>query len=75
MTIWMSLPPMSGGLEEVDFNIEFNFGPFYGDGPKMRVPLDPKLWAVLWTKKDLTPELLRWFLQLAQFNFELQDKG
>ena len=66
---------MSGGFEEVDIDIEFDFRPFDGDGPKMRVALDPKLWAVLWMKKDVTPELLRWFLQLAQFNFELQDKG
>ena len=66
---------MSGGLEEVDVEPEIDFGPFVGDGPRMRVALDPKLWAVLWMKKDLTPELLRWFLRLAQCNFELQDKG
>jgi len=75
MTSWMSLPPMSGGLEKVDIDIEFDFGSFEGDGPKMRVAPDPKLWAVLWTKKDLTPELLRWFLQLTQFNLEIDDKG
>ena len=66
---------MSGGLEEIDVDMELEFGPFADDGPKMRVALDPKLWAVLRMKKDLTPELLTWFLQLTQFNLEIDDKG
>ena len=55
--------------------MEIDFGLFADDGPKMRVTLDPKLWAVLRMKKDLTPELLRWFLQLTHFNLEIDDKG
>ena len=75
MTLWMSVPPMSGGLEEVDVEMEIDFGLFADDGPKVKVTLDPKLWAMLRMKKDLTPELLRWFLQLTQFNLEIDDKG
>ena len=75
MTLWMSIPPMSGGLDEVDVEPEIDFGPFTDDGPKMRVALNPKLWAMLRMKKDLTPELLRWFLQQTQFNLKIDDKG
>ena len=67
--------PVSGGLQEVDVDMEFDFGPYDGDRPKMSVSLDPKLWELLRSKKDLNPELLRWFLLLQQFNMELVDKG
>ena len=43
MILWMSIPPMGGGLEEVDMEMKFDFGSFADDGPKMRVALDPKL--------------------------------
>jgi len=71
----MSIPPVSGGLQEGDADYEFDFGLYDGDRPKMSVSLDPKLWELLRSKKDLNPELLRWFLLLQQFNMELVDKG
>ena len=71
----MSMPPMSGGVQEVDADFEFKFGLFDGDGPKIRVLLDPILWKLLRSKKDLNPEPLRWFLLLQQFNVEIVDKG
>ena len=58
------MPPVSGGVQEVDADFEFEFGPYDGDGPKLRVRLDPKLWELIRSKKDLNPELLRWFLLL-----------
>ena len=71
----MSMPPMSGGLEEVDLDMEFGFGPFASDGRKIRVSLDPRLWRLLGLKKDLTSGLLRWFLMMNQFDLEVRDKG
>jgi len=55
---------MSGGPQEIDLDVEFEFGPYNGDEPKMSVLLDPSLWRTLRSKKDLNPELLRWFLLL-----------
>ena len=75
ITFWMSMPPVSGGLQEEVEDMEFEFGPYDGDGPKIRVSLDPKLWKLLRFKKDLNPELLRWFLLLRQFYVEIVDKG
>ena len=72
---WMSMPPMSGGLQEVDVDMDFDFGPYDGDGPRMSVILDSTLWKILRLKKDLTPELFRWFLLLYQFDFEVREKG
>jgi len=69
------MPPVSGGLQEVDVDMKFEFGLYDGDGPKMMVSLDPMLWKFLTFKKDLNPELLRWFLLLQQFNVEIVDKG
>jgi len=69
------MPPMSGGVHEMDADFEFDFGPYDGDGPKMSVILDPTLWRILRTKKDPNPELLRLFLLLHQFDFEVCDKG
>jgi len=74
-SLWMSMPPMSGGVEEIDLDVEFEFGPYDGDRPKISVLLDPSLWRTLRSKKDLNPELLRWFILLQQFEFEVQDKG
>jgi len=71
----MSMPPMGGGLQEVDVDMEFDFGPYDGDGPKILVILDPTLWRILRLKKDLTLELLRLFLLLHQFDFEVREKG
>jgi len=68
------MPPMRGGAHELDGDVEFGFGPFDSDGPRMTVLLDPSLWRTLMLKKDLNPETLRWFLLLRQFNFEVQDK-
>ena len=51
-------------VQEVDPNFEFEFGSFDDDGPKIRVLLDPILWKLIRSKKDINPELLRWFLLL-----------
>jgi len=75
ITFWMSMPPMSGGLQEEDVDMDFDFGSYDGERPKMSVILDPTLWRILRLKKDLTLELLRWFLLLYQFNFKLREKG
>jgi len=75
ITFWMSMPPVSGGLQEVDVDMAFDFGLYDGDRPKMSVSLDPKLCKLLRLKKDLNLELLRWFLLLQQFNVEIVDKG
>jgi len=75
ITFWMSVPPASGGLQEGDADSDFDFGPYDGDGPKMRVSLDPMLLKLIRFKKDLNPELLRWFVLLQQFNVEIVDKG
>jgi len=75
VTLWMSMPLVTRGVHEMDADFEFDFGPHDGDGPKMSVLLDPSLWRFLRIKKDLNPELLRWFLLLQQFEFEVRDKG
>jgi len=74
-SLWMSMPQMSGGVQEIDVNFNFEFGPYDGDGPKVSVILDPTLWSILRAQKDLNPELLRWFLLLTQFDFEVRYKG
>jgi len=65
------MPPVSGGVHEMGADFEFAFGPYGGEGPKMSVFLDPTLWRTFRTKKDLNLELLRWFLLLQQFEFEV----
>ena len=55
--------------------MKFDFGPYDVEGPKMSVLLDLKLWRFLRFKKDLNPELLRWFLLRQQFDAEIVDKG
>ena len=71
----VSMPIMSGGVHEMDVDVEFGFGPVDSDGPRMTVFLDPTLWRALMFKKDLNLETLRWFLLLHLFNFEVKDKG
>ena len=63
------------GCSGARLDMEFDFEPYGGDGHKMSVLLDPTLWRTLRSKKDLNPELLRWFLLLQQFAFEVRDKG
>jgi len=75
VTLWMSKLRISGGVPELDLDVKLDFGPYDGDGPRMRVLLDPSLWRTFMFKKDLNPELLRWFLLLHQFDFEVRDKG
>jgi len=43
----MSMTPVSGGVDEMDADFEFEFGPYDGDGPKMSVLLHPSLWRTL----------------------------
>ena len=64
ITLWMSMPLVSGCVQELDLNMKFDFGPYDVNGPKMCVHLDLKLWRFLRFKKDLNPELLRLFLLL-----------
>jgi len=75
ITLWMFMLLMSGGIQELEFDVEFEFGPYDGDGPKLFVILDPKFWSTVMFKKDLNPELLRWFLLLQRFEIEVRDKG
>ena len=42
-TFWMSMPPMSGGVHEIDADAEFDFGLYDGDRPKMFAFQDPIL--------------------------------
>jgi len=70
----MSMPPMSGGVPEIDVNFRLEFGPFDGNGPRMTVLLDPSLWRSLISKKDLNPKILRLILLMHQFDFEVLDK-
>jgi len=42
-SLWMSMPPMSEGVQKIDVNFKFEFGPCDGDGPKMSVILDSTL--------------------------------
>ena len=69
------MPSVSGGLQEVDADMKIEFGPYDRDRAKMSVNLDPKLRKLLRSKKDLNPELLRWFLLLQKFKVEIVDKG
>jgi len=73
--LWMSMPLMGGGVHELDLDVEFDFGPYDGDGPNMIVFQDPSLGRTLRSKKDLNPETLRWFLLLHRFNFKVRNKG
>jgi len=68
VTLWMSMSLISGGVPELDLDVNFDVGPYDGDGPRMGVLLDPSLWRTLRSKKDINPELLRWFLLLHQFD-------
>ena len=55
VTLWMSMPPMSGLVNEIDADVEFDFGPYDGDGPKIFVFQDSTLWRTLMFKRDLNP--------------------
>ena len=70
----MSMLPMSGGVHEMDMDVEFGFGPFDSEGPRMTVPLDPLLWRTLTFKKDLNLKTLRWFLLLHQLTLRSKTK-
>jgi len=35
VTLWMSMPPISGGVHELDFEFEIEFGLSSGGGPRM----------------------------------------
>ena len=59
----------------MDLDVKFDFGPYDGDGPRMSVILDPTLWRTFMFKKNLNLEILRWFLLLHQFDFEVRDKS
>ena len=39
----VSMPIMSGGVHEMDVDVEFGFGLVDNDGPRMTVFLDPTL--------------------------------
>ena len=70
------MPPMSGGVHELDLEFEIEFGLSSRGGPRMTVLLDSTLWRILWSRKDLNLKTLRWFLLLLhQFDFEVVDKG
>ena len=75
VTLMMSMPPISGGVDELDLDFELELGKFDGDGPRMIVLLDSSLRRSLMFKKDLNPEILRWVLLIYQFDFEVRDKG
>jgi len=75
ITLMMSMPLMSGGARELDVDVELDFGPFDGNGPKMTMLLDPSLQMTLISKKDFNPEILRWALLIHQFDFEVLNKG
>ena len=71
----LSMPPVEGfdadfdeGVERVDDNPS--------DGPQERFVLyaDSALWHQVVKMKDLQPELLRWYLQLNKFDFEVRNK-
>ena len=47
ITLWMSMPLVSGELQEVDVDMDFDFGPYDGERPRMSVILDPTLWLSL----------------------------
>ena len=70
----MSMPPMSGGVHELDLKFEIEFGLSSGGGPRMIVFQNPSLGRTLRSKKDLNPETLRWFLLLHQLDYEVRDK-
>ena len=40
ITLWMSIPPMSGGVPKLDLDFRLEFGLVDGDGPRMIVLLD-----------------------------------
>ena len=61
-------------MQEIDLDVEFEFGPHDGDEPKMTVLLDPILWKLPRSNKDLNPELLRWFLRLRNSKWRLLTK-
>jgi len=60
ITLMMSMLLMSGGVHELDVDVELDFGLFDGNGPRMIVLLDPSFRKTLISKKDLNPEILRW---------------
>jgi len=39
ITLMMSIPPMSGGMHQLDLDFKLKFGPFDGDGPRMSGPI------------------------------------
>jgi len=66
MTLLMFMPPMSGGKHDLDMElrIEFRCRLFAGANPRMIVFMGSAPWKYLMLKKDLNPEMLRWFLLL-----------
>ena len=58
ITLLMSMPPISGGVYELDVNFELKFGPSNGASPRMVVFLDLKLWKTFILKRDLKLEVV-----------------
>ena len=77
ITLMMSMPPMSGGVHELDLDFELEFGSFDGDGRRMTVLLDPSLWRTFMFMKDLNPKILRWILLMHSLTSRsaIKDKG
>ena len=47
ITLMMSMTQMSGDVHELDVDVEPDFRPFDGNGPRMTMLLDPSLRRIL----------------------------
>jgi len=70
----MSLPPLDGIEYDFDLGVEFGSNPFDGAHYKIILYIDNVIYPYLMMKKDLYPNILRWYLLLQQFNFLVHDK-
>ena len=70
-----SMPPIDDIRCDFDLGIKLSSGPYNGSHYKLILYTDHIKWCHLVLKKDLHLELLRWYLLVQEFDFEVCDKG
>jgi len=60
---------------DLDLGVELGCGPSDGAPYKFILYTDHVKWSHMMVEKDLHPELLRWYLIVNNFDFEVCDEG
>jgi len=73
--IVQSMPQIGDIEHDFDLGVELRSGSSDGAQYKFILYMDRVKWSRLMAKNDLHPELLRWYLLVNDFDFDVCDKG